>query len=75
MVFLEACIVPAKWPASCEARSTSQGQKFNGIRWSKANFADVDGSIMTGNRRVAGWPLLASLRVDPCDHMPFGPAI
>jgi arylsulfatase A-like enzyme len=54
-----------------------QGGEFNAIRWNdwKANFAGVDGNIMTGSRKVTTWPLLVNLRADPYEHMPFESAM
>jgi arylsulfatase A-like enzyme len=50
-----------------------QGGELNAIRWNdwKANFAGVDGNIITGNRKVTSWPLLVNLRADPYERMPF----
>jgi arylsulfatase A-like enzyme len=50
-----------------------QGGEFNAIRWNdwKANFAGVDGNIITGSRKVTTWPLLVNLRADPYENMPF----
>src|SRR5258706_2285940 len=50
-----------------------QSGEFNAIRWNdwKANFAGVQGNIMTGTRNVTSWPLLVNLRADPYERMPF----
>jgi arylsulfatase A-like enzyme len=50
-----------------------QGGEFNAIRWNdwKANFAGVDGNIITGTRKITTWPLLVNLRADPYEKMPF----
>ena len=50
-----------------------QGGELNAVRWNdwKANFAGVDGNIITGTRKVTGWPLLVNLRADPYEKMPF----
>ena len=50
-----------------------QGGELNAIRWNdwKANFAGVDGNIITGSRKVTTWPLLVNLRADPYEKMPF----
>ncbi len=54
-----------------------QGGELNAIRWNdwKANFAGVDGNIITGSRKVTSWPLLVNLRADPYEHMPFESAM
>ena len=54
-----------------------QGGEFNAIRWNdwKANFAGVDGNIMTGTRKVTSWPILVNLRADPYETMPFESAM
>jgi hypothetical protein len=54
-----------------------QGGEFNTIRWNdwKANFAGVDGNVMTGTRKVTSWPILVNLRADPYEHMPFESAM
>jgi arylsulfatase A-like enzyme len=54
-----------------------QGGEFNAIRWNdwKANFAGVDGNIMTGSRKVTNWPILVNLRADPYEQMPFESAM
>jgi arylsulfatase A-like enzyme len=53
------------------------GGEFNAIRWNdwKANFAGVDGNIMTGTRKVTSYPLLVNLRADPYENMPFESAL
>jgi arylsulfatase A-like enzyme len=54
-----------------------QGGEFNAIRWNdwKANFAGVDGNIINGSRKVTNWPILANLRADPYEKMPFESAM
>jgi arylsulfatase A-like enzyme len=54
-----------------------QGGELNAIRWNdwKANFAGVDGNIITGSRKVTTWPLLVNLRADPYEKMPFESAM
>jgi hypothetical protein len=54
-----------------------QGGEFNAIRWKdrKANFAGVDGNIMTGTRKITTWPLLVNLRATPYEKMPFESAM
>jgi arylsulfatase A-like enzyme len=51
--------------------------EFNAVRWNdwKANFAGVDGNIMTGSRKVTSYPILVNLRADPYENMPFESAM
>lgn len=50
-----------------------QGGELNAVRWNdwKVNFAGVDGNIAWGTRKVTNWPLIANLRADPYEVMPF----
>jgi hypothetical protein len=41
----------------------------------EGKLAGVDGSIMTGSRKVTGWSPLVNLQAAPCEHMPFGSAM
>jgi arylsulfatase A-like enzyme len=50
----------------------SQYGELNAVRWNdwKANFAGIEGNIMSGVRNVTGWPILVNLRADPYEKMP-----
>ena len=49
-----------------------QGGNLNAVRWTdwKVNFAEIDGDIATGTRKVTGWPSIVHLRADPYENMP-----
>jgi len=50
----------------------TQGGELNAVRWNdwKANFAGLEGNIMSGVRNVTFWPILVNLRADPYEKMP-----
>ena len=51
----------------------SQIGELNAVRWNdwKANFAGIEGNIMTGVRNVTSAPIIVNLRADPYEKMPL----
>jgi arylsulfatase len=50
----------------------SPNGELNAVRWSdwKINFAEIEGDIATGTRKMTGWPTIVHLRADPYEKMP-----
>lgn len=46
---------------------------LNAVRWNdwKVSFASVEGNIALGTRKVTNWPIIANLRADPYEVMPY----
>jgi arylsulfatase A-like enzyme len=54
-----------------------QNGELNAVRWRKfkANFAGIQGDLITGFRQPTNWPLVVDLLADPYERMPFESAM
>jgi arylsulfatase len=50
-----------------------QGGELNAVRWNdfKVSFAQVEGNIATGTRKVTNWPIITNLKEDPYETAPY----
>ena len=50
-----------------------QGGELNAVRWNdfKVSFAQVDGNIASGTRKVTNWPIVTNLKEDPYETAPY----